>query len=350
MMVDGSYIVRTATGPKTYSAADPGYVLPHEHVLLDLRVWWTGEGDWRDLDEPGQDLPTMRDAIARAPEGTARENLILSDWYVAAKELRIARENGLDLVVDLTSNGLEPTHGLALRAAKLAQVDLVVTVGRYLAAALTEEQRDLSVDQLVDEWSQQITEGINGLTPGMIGEIGTGREIEPAEETSLRAAARVQQQHGLPVNVHVHPYARTALDALRILSDEGADLSRVAISHCDGDLDAQWLKSVLQTGCYVEMDLFGTGPERLVEGRGFASDDDRIDAIIELSDAGWQDRLLLSHDICHRTDLARYGGPGYGHIGRAIRPRLVAALGESTTQKLLRLNPLTLLDVTGASF
>lgn len=349
-MVDGSYVVRTATGPKTYSAADPGHVLPHEHLLLDLRVWWTGEGDWRDLDDIGQDLPTMRDAIARAPEATARENLILNDWYVAAKELSIARDTGLDLVVDLTTDGLEPRHDLALRAATLAQVDLVITVGRYLATALTEDQRSLSVDQLVDEWSRQITEGIDGLTPGMIGEIGTGRQIEPAEVTSLRAAARVQQRHGLPINVHVHPYARTAVDALHILSDEGADLSRVAVSHCDGDLDTRWLTSVLQTGCYVEMDLFGTGPDRLVEGRGFASDDARIDAIIELSDAGWADRLLLSHDICHRTDLARYGGPGYGHIARTIKPRLVDAVGEAATHQLLRLNPLTLLDVTGSAF
>jgi phosphotriesterase-related protein len=346
--MDGAtHLVRTAHGDKPFSP-DDGYTLPHEHVVVDLRVWWTGEGAPDELDPPGLDLPDVLEEVARAPEATCRENLVLSDWYLAAKELRTARQTGLQLLVDVTTRGLDPRHDLAVRAADLAGVDVVVSVGRYLAASLDATDRARTVDELAEEWTRQVTDGIGGLAPGIIGEIGTGSVIEDAEETSLRAAARVQAATGLAVNVHVHPYARRALEALRILADEGADLSRVAISHCDGELDVDWLVSVLQTSCYVELDQFGTGPERLIQGRGYPSDDDRIVVIRELCERGWTDRLLLSHDLCHRNSLLRYGGSGYGHIGTTIRPALTAAVGDKITRQIIAVNPLQLLDVSGS--
>lgn len=341
-----TYLVRKAHGVKAVSPED-GYVLPHEHVIVDVRVWWTGEGEWAPLDPPGVDLDSMLEEVRRAPEATSRENMVLNDWYVGAKELRTARETGLQLLVDVTTKGLDPRPDLAVRAADLAGVDIVLAVGRYLAPSLDRHELSRGVEELTEEWTRQVAEGWGGLLPGIIGEIGTGPVIEEAEVTSLRAAARVQAATGLAVNVHVHPYAQKALEALRILSEEGADLSRVAISHCDGELDVEWLTQVLRTSCYVEMDLFGTGPDRLIEGRGFSSDDDRIRVIQDLCALGYGDKLLLSHDVCHRDSLTRYGGTGYGHIGTSIRPRLVDELGAEVAQQLLSVNPLRLLDVTG---
>jgi phosphotriesterase-related protein len=347
-MYGHTYRIRTAHGVREV-APEEGHTLPHEHVVLDLRVWWTGEGPWDALDPPGVDLVNLPAEVARAPEATARENMVLSDWYVAAKEMRAARETGLQLLVDLTTRGLDPHYDLAVRAADLAGVDIVVSVGRYLAASLAEAERARTVEDLAEEWTRQIAEGIVGFTPGIIGEIGTGLEIEKAEVTSLRAAARVQADSGLALNVHVHPYARRALEALSILADEGADLAKVGVSHCDGELDLDWLERILRTSCYVELDQFGTGPERLIQGRGYPSDDDRVNAIKELCDRGWAERLLLSHDLCHRNSLLRHGGSGYGHIGSSVAPALATAVGQETAHQLIAVNPLQFLDITGSA-
>jgi phosphotriesterase-related protein len=45
-------------------------------------------------------------------------------------------------------------------------------------------------------------------------------------------------------------------------------------------------------------------------------------------DHGYLHRLLISHDVFHKTDLQRYGGFGYNHI-------------HSTVIALMRLNGVT---------
>lgn len=341
-MADRPVRVRTAHGPKPFSS-EGGYVLPHEHIVVDVRVWWEGPGNWDDLDAP-DDAYLDTDRIARLPQAVVRENMVLSDWYVAAQELRLARAAGCQLLADLTVHGLNPHRTLAVRAADLAGLDVVLGVGRYLDPTLSVEERAKTPEQLVDEWTAEVQEGFNGLLPGIIGEIGTSETITPAEEASLRGAARVQLDTGLPVNVHVHPYARQALAAIALLDQAGADLSRVAISHCDGDLDLNWLRRVLATGVHVEMDMFGTGPDRLVAGRGYPSDQERVDALIQLCEEGFSTRLLLSHDICHRNSLHRYGGWGYDHIPHKIVPMLREHFDDRLTEELTSLNALHLLD------
>jgi phosphotriesterase-related protein len=307
-------------------------------------VWWEGPGDWRVLDERGVN-PEPAD-VARRPQAVNRENLVLSDWYLAAKELRAARDSGCQLLVDLTVDGLRPNVRQVAEAARLAGLPIVFSVGRYLAGTLDAQETLRSAEELAGCWVHRIRDGFEGIVPGVIGEIGTGAELAPAERISLQAAALAQQETGLPINVHVHPYARRALQVLEILTQAGADLSRVAVSHCDGELDLPWLASVLRTGCFVEMDQFGTGPNRLIEGRGYPSDEQRVAAIVALCEAGFSDRLLLSHDICMRSSLQRFGGWGYGHLGSTVRPRLVSALGEHASQQLLADNPLRFLAVT----
>ncbi|HEX6444112.1 MAG TPA: hypothetical protein VF053_03415 [Streptosporangiales bacterium] len=333
--------VRTVAGVRRFDP-DAGHVLPHEHIWIDLRVWWERDDPWGLHDEPP--LERALDEVRRRPQATVRENLVLADWYLAAAELGEAREHGCQLVVDLTVDGLDPRPSIAIKAANLAGLDLVVGVGRYLAEALPPRELDRSVGELVDEWVRRAEEGIDGATVGVIGEIGTGEQLAPPEITSLRAAARTQQATGLAINVHVHPYARTALDALRILDAEGADLGRVAISHCDAMTDTDWLLSLLATGCYVEFDQLGTGPSRLIQDRGYPSDEDRLDLVERLVDAGHADRLLLSHDICMRNSLRRYGGWGYAHLGATLLPRMRDRLGEELAARITAHNPLRLLS------
>lgn len=335
----------TTEGRRRFDPSD-GYVLPHEHIMCDLRVYWEGPGEWSDLDTVEQALgPATYDAHRRLPQGTSRENLVLADWYVAALELQDARENGCQLVVDLTIEGVGPQHRLSARSARMAGLPLVVSVGRYLGHALTPEQVAAKPDDVAAGWLAQIGTGIDGLAVGIIGEIGTSAVIGPAELVSLHAAALTQRESGLPLNIHVDPFGRQGHAVLDVLERDGADLTKVALSHCDADIDVDWLASLAERGAYVEFDLFGTGPEWRILGRGFNSDRQRLDALAALVGRGLGDRLLLSHDICMKNSLRRHGGWGYGHVGRTILPQIDEELGSDVRLQLSTLNPLRYLSV-----
>jgi len=335
--------VRTADGDRLLDPAD-GYVLPHEHLISDLRRRWAGPGDWDQLDPPEAQfsLGTL-DTLRHAPQATSRENLVLSDWYLAATELREARATGCQLVVELTVEGLEPLPRLSRAAAAQAGLAVVVAVGRYMEATLADTDRGTAAGELADRWLGQVETGIDGCQVGIIGEIGVGAQFTTAERRSLQAAARVQRQTGLPVNVHVEPRSHHGKAVLDELEHAGADLSRVVLSHQDFDLDDTETIELLERGCYAEFDLFGRGPLFRFAGRYAADDEARVTAIEHLCARGFTDRLLLSHDICMRHCLRRYGGWGYGHLGRYIIPVLTDRLGADTTTTLTRLNPLRLL-------
>ena len=337
--------VRTAHGMKEF-APDGGVVLPHEHVIVDSRVWWEGDGDWRafDSDEAIADVDPAR--LHSHPQSTLRENMLLSDWYLGARELRLARDAGTQLIVDVTVLGSGPSVQMAVRAADLAGVDIVVSVGRYLDPALPDAEQTVTESELVDRWTETIEVGYEGgIVPGIIGEIGTSWDITESEARSLRAAGRVQAATGLPMNIHVHPFAKRAMQAIDIAEGAGADPSRIAISPLDCEIDLPQLKAIMSRGTFVEMDNFGTGRARFVNGDAYPDDEERLDAIDHFLQGGFGDRLLLSHDINHRNSLIANGGWGYAHIPRAIRPALAARFGEDAAVQLTARNPLRLLDL-----
>lgn len=342
-IVDRSVLVRTAWGP---ARMDPenGYCLPHEHVISDLRAWWDGAGDGRTMDvsDPVTSIANV-DPLRRRPHGISRENMVLADWVVAAKELGMAAGGGCQLVVDLTGTGLDPMPSVARRAADAAGLALVIAAGHYLDDAVEESIRGASVDKLLARLLRQVDDGVDGCMVGIIGEIGTSANVTDFERRSLTAAALAQQATGLPVNVHLHPYARRAHEVLDVLSSAGADLTKIALSHCDGEMDLDWLTSMLDRGPYVEFDLFGTGPEWTIAGRGFASDSQRVRMITLLCERGWSSRLLLSHDICTRNALHRFGGWGYDHLQEHIFPLLDDAVGVDVRARLTQRNPLDFL-------
>lgn len=335
-----SWTLRTTAGPVSLAPED-GYVLPHEHIIFDLRRRWHGEGACDDLDEPGKEvtLPNL-DALRHHPQATARENLVFTDWYLAAKELREARQTGCTLVADLTTAGLSPMPSLVHRAAQQAGLHAIVPVGRYMASTLDAAERERPAEEVAERWLSQITEGIDGCIPGVIGEIGVGPDLAEAEHRSLQAAAITQQRTGLAVNVHIEPLSGVLKPALDAMEKAGADMTRVIVSHMDFRISHQDIGEVLRRGSYAEFDLFGRAPLFRFGGRYSDDDESRVAALIDLAEHGHLDQLLVSHDICMRHCLKRYGGYGYAHLSRHIFPVLEKALGADALTTLTRRNPL----------
>ena len=183
---------------------------------------------------------------------------------LAAAQRALAGLTGLGIssVVDVTgrsragsARGLRDLEVLTERL----DVNLVVGFGCYKDPFLTEMALGLELDELVELYRRQATDGIGGsrVRAGLFGEVGTSLdEITPLEELHLRAVARAHLQTGLAISTHC-TLGTMALEQAMILGEEGADLSRVVLGHLDLRPDPAYLEQVLATGVNIAFDTFG---------------------------------------------------------------------------------------------
>lgn len=302
-------------------AVDPGalgFTLPHEHTHIAL--WHVpGRNDYWEL--------------------TRDEPVILD-------ELRRFREVGGSAVVDLTLDGVGRDPAWLARLSERTGLHVVMGCGWYRGMHYPPEARidRRSVDDLADELVREVAEGVRGtgVKPGIIGEIGTDKPwVSPAEERVHRAAARAARRTGLAITTH-GVMSPVALDQLRILEEEGADLSRVVVGHADSYPVLDHLLELLRRGASVEFDFLGmsfTPQERHGEGR-------ILELALELLGRGHAERLLLSQDVCHDAQLKRYDGNGYVYLAEAFLPRLRdAGVSEAEIETMTVGNPRRVLSV-----
>ena len=201
----------------------------------------------------------------------------------------------------------------------------------------------MSVSQLTGFLRSEVTEGIGdtSVRPGIIGEIGTSETLFDVEERVLRASARVAVETDTPINVHCHPPALGVVQRiLDILEEEGHPLHRTSLSHLDEITDLDYHRAVLDRGPLVGFDSFGQDGyfEPIWKSK---SDQAKLETMLALVEAGFEDQLLMSQDMHKKHYLLRYGGLGYNHVLARVVPRMKVTYGadDALIEKLLVTNP-----------
>jgi predicted metal-dependent phosphotriesterase family hydrolase len=305
--------VQTVLGP--IDPADLGVTLPHEHTQIAL---WHVRDRW-----DYWQLTRDREAIL--------------------EELGHYRAAGGRSLVDLTVDGVGRDPAWLVDLAEASGLHVVMGSGWYRQAyyppTLDVDRR--SVEDLADELVREMEGGVGetGVRPGIIGEIGTDKPwVSAREERVFRGAAR---RAGLAVTTHA-VLSPVGLDQLRILEAEGADPSRVVIGHADSYPRLEHWLAIVERGASVELDFLGmtvTPQERHGEGRV-------IDLIRELLSRGHAERVLLSQDVCHDSQLRRYGGNGYTYLADTFLPRLrEAGVSAAEIETMTVANPRRLLTI-----
>ena len=78
------------------------------------------------------------------------------------------------------------------------------------------------------------------------------------------------------------------------------------------------------------------------------SDMDRVEALAELVRSGYEKRILISQDVCFKTDLVAYGGWGYAHILNNVVPMMVKrGISRESIHTIMVSNTAELLDIGG---
>uniref|UniRef100_A0A7N8XH58 N-acetyltaurine hydrolase n=2 Tax=Mastacembelus armatus TaxID=205130 RepID=A0A7N8XH58_9TELE len=207
----------------------------------------------------------------------------------------------------------------------------------------------MSVEKLSDIIVSEVLHGADGtdIRCGVIGEIGTGWPITESEKKVLRATAHAQAQLGCPVIIHPGRNPAAPAEIIRILQEAGGDISKTVMSHMDRTIfDKGELLEFGKLGSYLEYDLFGIEmlnyPFNLEVD--MPSDNQRVQTLAMLLKEGYEDKLLMAHDIHTKNRLTKYGGHGYSHILKNIVPKMLTrGITQHQVDKILIDNPKHLL-------
>lgn len=295
--------VQTVLGPILLDKL--GWTLPHEHFFIKAG------------DAPGMAL--------RDPE-------------IAALELRAAHAEGTRTVVDLTTIDIGRDPHALRELSRSTGVNIVMGTGWYLHRTYPDRIAITSTASLADELIDDIEVGVDGIRPGVIGEIGTfGTDIDAREERVLRAVARAHLRTGLPIFIH-QQRVFSAPFVLEILVEEGVAEESVVLCHMDSIDDPSAVTQALRRGAWLAFDRL-QGWELVHQGRPWEIDR-RVELVVQARQAGYLDRILVSTDCCVLGDLAGYGGPGYGFThGPFARRLLQEGFSPADLAQLFQRNP-----------
>ncbi|MEE8116042.1 MAG: hypothetical protein V3T28_02940, partial [Gemmatimonadales bacterium] len=123
---------------------------------------------------------------------------------------------------------------------------------------------------------------------------------------------------------------------------------RTIISHIDRTIfDEERLLRLADSGCVIEYDFFGWESTYYPLARvDLPNDGMRLALIRTLIDHGHLSRIVISHDICTKTRLRRFGGHGYGHIFANVVPLMQSrGFTDNEIRALLVDNPQRLLTI-----
>ncbi len=305
---------------------DLGITLPHEHILMDFSISFVEPTMATEKHLAYQPITLQNYGWLRMNYNKNLDNSKLLDEETAIGEVLLYKRNGGLTIADVTPIGLgRDPLGLA-RIARAAGLNIIMGTAYYIAMAHPREMEEWTERQIATQFVNEIVIGAEGtgVRAGIIGEIGCSWPLAKNELKVLRAAAIAQQETGAPLMVHPGRNETAPFEIIDILRDAGADLSRTVICHISRTLFKRrnHLK-VAEAGCYLEYDLFGRDTFYYAPAPiDLPSDGQRIEQIRELITEGYEKQIVISHDICFKMRLTRYGGLGYGYILRYAVPMM----------------------------
>ncbi len=238
-----------------------GLILPHEHLFTDLRG------------------PFAEGYAEADPEAVAR---------VMTPYLEKAEAVGVSALVECSTVGVGRNIEVLKKLASITPIHIIAPTGVYREAFMPEHLMNLSVDALAKLWIRELTEGMEGIEAraGFIKLAMSDEEPTPVEIRNLKAAAVASKETGAVIASHTASW-EVARQEMEVLEAEGLDLSRFIWVHANLEPDPAKHIEAATRGAYVEFDAIGAE---------WQDQDSMLEYTMNLTNAGYGDRILLSHD------------------------------------------------------
>lgn len=261
--------IPTVTG--WVDSSELGYTLIHEHAVTCC--------DW-----------SMR--MCLRGQFCEEERLL----EMAVIQLKKAKAAGVDTIVDGSPINLGRDVRLIRKASELSGVRILVSSGFYhqedpwLAWKPREEIRSL----LEYECKNGLEE--TDVLPAIMKCAVDHRGMTDYIVKMLGITADVARTCSLPVFCHTIPELRHGGEMLDVMEAHGVPTGSVIAGHSGDVDDIDYLEGLLERGCYLGMDRFGT-----VTATAGTALEKRVDTILRLCQDGFGDRLVVSHDYAPYT-------------------------------------------------
>lgn len=312
--------INTVTGPMRPESL--GITMTHEHLMID--------GEW----------PRERHTF----------DLMLDNETLASEEIDHYLDAGGRTVVECTASDIGRDPLALKRISEATGVQVVMGCGWYRDPYYPPDVNELPVDELSHQLIDEIQNGVGdtGIRPGVIGEIGSHKGFVSAqEERVLRAAARAAIKTGLPISTHSIPTLRdtqrigqgVGLQQLDVLIEEGLPSDRIIVGHCDTWIHLDYHLGIVERGAFIQFDGIGA-TTWLGVGDAPWLEEQLIDHMMKLIDRGFLDQIVISEDVCRKSNMKAFGGKGYDYLLRSFVPRMnKGGIDEEQTHKILVENP-----------
>jgi len=332
-----------------------GITLPHEHLLIDMSVYFTEPKEAQLKRLAHEPVSFENHSWIQHHSYNSLDNLQLLDDEEIIEEVMHFKNEGGNSVVSLSNVGLARDSLGLVNISRATGLNVIMGAGYYISQAQDPDYENKTKEEIAEEIITDIEAGVDDtdIRAGIIGELGCTWPIKESERKVLLAGAIAQKRTGTAINVHqISAGPNDAMEIIKILDSAGADLSRVVIDHIDLTiLPLSYRLDLAKTGCYLEYDIFGypTFAPPSFGGGGVIynrpCDRERIEQIIELVDTSYLNQVLISQDICMKHLLLRYGGHGFAHILRNIVPQmLVRGITREQIHTIMVENPKRILS------
>lgn len=291
-----------------YEAEQLGFILPHEHIFVDLGP--IDAASYLHADET-EVLRVMRPYIEEA------------------------QKLGVTALVECTPVGVGRRVDIVKSLSEAMNFPVVVATGIYREPWVPGWAQAASEQELTAWMLGELTEKIEetGVRAAWI-KLSAGDDgITECEAKILRAAAQAgAQTHAI---IGSHTIRGSVVNRqLDIIEAAGYNPDRFLWIHTQAEADFDLHVAMARRGCWIEYDWIG--------GDNGKDDDRYIEQILRLLDADLGERLLLSHDRGWYDPSKPHGGKQlpFSYLSEHFLPKLrTAGVGERTIHQLTVLNP-----------
>lgn len=326
-----------------------GITLAHEHLVVDVECNFImpSEATERAVIDTKVSGKNIHDATRYWT--TMKDNLHLYDERKTISEVIKYRLAGGDSIVDVTSIGIGRDPKALARISRATDLNIIMGGSYYVPLSYPDDMDSKTEQSIYEDIVENILSGVGatGIKTGVIGEIGNHFPMSGNESKVLKASARAQVETGAPILIHPGFHKDSPKSIMKTLLDAGANPDNTIVGHLAITFDLKTILELAKSGCYLEFDTFGiewtsmsAAQSTGTTGYTVPSDNERLDMLESLIDAGYEDRILLAQDNFIKIQMTEFGGKGYAHILENIVPRMKTRnWPEIIIEKMLIENP-----------
>ena len=250
---------------------------------------------------------------------------------IAVDYFKFLKDNyGLNTFVDCTPVNIGRDVELLKEISEKSSMNIICSTGFYYTeeTVLYASSSDLLAEYMIAD-AQNVNAGIIKCAV-------EGEEFSAFNIKLLKASAMAQLKLKLPIVLHTNAKNKNGLKALEILLSEGVQPQAITVGHLSDTEDLDCIKQIASKGCFIGFDrLYGNYSEEYIANK--------INAIIELGNAGYEDKILLSHDALFfngfEANPAINKQPRFSYYFEYILPRL----SNERAEQIIIKNPIKML-------